>query len=432
MDPDVIGFAKDTVGAIRRGEGTEDTALYVATATGYVVANGALFVHECIEAVTDIMSNPLEFLVSAGLDFLYELVEPLQDAVQYVSGDGEALEKAAGKFRDLGEQLSSMSDEFELVADQQLDGWRGDAARAAKVRLAEFADGASGMAQRAGSLAELLFMSSIVMEVIEEVIKSILSEFVTWLIMLWLPALVSAVFSFGASTAAAAATTAVKAVSTTAETTKKISRVTELLENIADLLPKFYAELAKANFKAFGEMAGGHFGGHAPARSDEQLNRAFDSGRMALDDAGPSTGTLQQGLDVAGKPEFDDPDLEAAYNNRPPLGRGVPASNAVATVQEMLKDFGYDLRKSTADGAGDGIFGPETEDAVKAFQYEHGLRIDGLVGPETLDKMDEVLQERKRENGDDDDLPPDPFPPIPPAPPGPNPLPPPPPPPILR
>jgi putative chitinase len=47
----------------------------------------------------------------------------------------------------------------------------------------------------------------------------------------------------------------------------------------------------------------------------------------------------------------------------------------VAEVQEVL---GLDA---------DGIFGPGTEAAVKAWQAEHGLTADGIVGPKTMEKM---------------------------------------------
>lgn len=36
----------------------------------------------------------------------------------------------------------------------------------------------------------------------------------------------------------------------------------------------------------------------------------------------------------------------------------------------------------------DGKFGPGTEKAVKEFQREHGLKADGLVGPNTLAELD--------------------------------------------
>jgi peptidoglycan hydrolase-like protein with peptidoglycan-binding domain len=37
----------------------------------------------------------------------------------------------------------------------------------------------------------------------------------------------------------------------------------------------------------------------------------------------------------------------------------------------------------------DGIFGPATESAVKAFQASHGLVVDGEAGPDTNAKLNE-------------------------------------------
>ena len=48
----------------------------------------------------------------------------------------------------------------------------------------------------------------------------------------------------------------------------------------------------------------------------------------------------------------------------------------------------------------DGEFGPETEAAVKWFQAGHGLKVDGIAGPATLDKLAEVIAKPKEtENG---------------------------------
>ena len=45
----------------------------------------------------------------------------------------------------------------------------------------------------------------------------------------------------------------------------------------------------------------------------------------------------------------------------------------------------------------DGIFGPRTEAAVKAFQQSKGLAVDGIVGPETWPKL--VLQVKEGSTG---------------------------------
>lgn len=50
---------------------------------------------------------------------------------------------------------------------------------------------------------------------------------------------------------------------------------------------------------------------------------------------------------------------------------------AVRTLQEGLRKGGFN------PGPVDGIFGPKTEAAVKAFQAKHGLQVDGIVGPKT-------------------------------------------------
>lgn len=51
--------------------------------------------------------------------------------------------------------------------------------------------------------------------------------------------------------------------------------------------------------------------------------------------------------------------------------------DAVRGVQQLLVDkFGYGI-------AVDGIFGPNTDQAVKDFQTDYGLQVDGIVGPKT-------------------------------------------------
>jgi hypothetical protein len=50
---------------------------------------------------------------------------------------------------------------------------------------------------------------------------------------------------------------------------------------------------------------------------------------------------------------------------------------AVLDVQQKLTTLGY------APGKLDGIYGPATAGAVRAFQRDHNLEIDGVVGPKT-------------------------------------------------
>lgn len=55
--------------------------------------------------------------------------------------------------------------------------------------------------------------------------------------------------------------------------------------------------------------------------------------------------------------------------------KGSPKSEMVRQIQKALHLYP------------DGIFGIMTEEAVKEFQKEHGLKADGIVGPATLAKL---------------------------------------------
>lgn len=56
------------------------------------------------------------------------------------------------------------------------------------------------------------------------------------------------------------------------------------------------------------------------------------------------------------------------------------------------------LRARRHPVAVDGIFGPNTESAVKAFQQSRGLAADGIVGPSTWPKL--VVQVKRGSTGD--------------------------------
>ena len=48
----------------------------------------------------------------------------------------------------------------------------------------------------------------------------------------------------------------------------------------------------------------------------------------------------------------------------------------VPTLQHLLRAQGQEV-------AVDGVFGPRTDRAVRAFQQSEGLTVDGIVGPRT-------------------------------------------------
>ena len=61
----------------------------------------------------------------------------------------------------------------------------------------------------------------------------------------------------------------------------------------------------------------------------------------------------------------------------------------VLYCQDLLMALGYDVGRSGADS----IFGANTREAVKAFQSDHSLAADGIVGLMTWDALEKAAAE---------------------------------------
>src|SRR2546423_12574281 len=69
-----------------------------------------------------------------------------------------------------------------------------------------------------------------------------------------------------------------------------------------------------------------------------------------------------------------------------PVLREGSSGDAVRQLQEALKELGHD------PGAVDGRFGAHTEAAVRAYQQERGIAVDGVVGQITWRNIDEAAE----------------------------------------
>ena len=90
-------------------------------------------------------------------------------------------------------------------------------------------------------------------------------------------------------------------------------------------------------------------------------------------------------------PRFrNEPELRHVEANRAALRRGTRGRH-VHLLQMALIDLGFAMPISTAgsDVSPDGVYGAETEQAVKAFQgATSGLTVDGTIGQQTIRELD--------------------------------------------
>jgi peptidoglycan hydrolase-like protein with peptidoglycan-binding domain len=74
----------------------------------------------------------------------------------------------------------------------------------------------------------------------------------------------------------------------------------------------------------------------------------------------------------------------------PLVGKG-DQNHPVKTLQYLLRARGHTVTV-------DGIFGPQTDAAVRAFQQQKGLAVDGIVGPNTWGAL--IITVKKGSQGD--------------------------------
>lgn len=102
-----------------------------------------------------------------------------------------------------------------------------------------------------------------------------------------------------------------------------------------------------------------------------------DALRQARSHPAPASGLRATEDTLTGEVfEYETLELETPAARQPTLRRGSSGS-AVADLQQRLARAGF------SPGPIDGIFGPQTDRAVRSFQQARGLVVDGIVGPQT-------------------------------------------------
>lgn len=70
--------------------------------------------------------------------------------------------------------------------------------------------------------------------------------------------------------------------------------------------------------------------------------------------------------------------VQAADDSVSTLSKMGSRGDEVRRIQQKLKNWGY------YTGSVDGIYGSQTQNAVRKFQRDNGLTVDGIAGPKTL------------------------------------------------
>ena len=129
----------------------------------------------------------------------------------------------------------------------------------------------------------------------------------------------------------------------------------------------------------------------------DSLIEKYGSIQKAAEEGAISSNVLKQALDDIGSTEAGtkiSDFVDGLKEIKRTLQRGHVGED-VKKLQTALKGLGYDLGKPGIDG----IIGPITENAIKAFQEANGLIANGVVGPETLDALNKAGTKVEEING---------------------------------
>lgn len=110
-----------------------------------------------------------------------------------------------------------------------------------------------------------------------------------------------------------------------------------------------------------------------------------------MDDVRRDVGALMGKVIVPDTPDPVIPSQPSQSSNPYPMLRVSAHSSAVKTAQQRLIAHGYDVGSAGADG----WFGEGTLKAVKRFQSDKGLTVDGIIGPATWTALNKEPEKKE-------------------------------------
>ena len=255
--------------------------------------------------------DPLNALISKGLGFVIDYIEPVKEALELVTGSPDALNAAAGTYSQLSSDIDQLGQQLHDELTTGFANWKGDASDTAHQEMATFLDGIHGTSTLAGYIVQLLKASASMMQAAKDIIIGILADFVEQMLITWATALATTVFTLGASDAAATAATVAEAGVAVGKAGAEVSKIGKLIEKVGSLIKKIMemirkiAEMLK-KFAAGIQKVGGKLGkvGEAMEKSSGKLGQLVGKGIGKAGDKvteiGSNVGRLGSRVDEAG------------------------------------------------------------------------------------------------------------------------------------
>jgi uncharacterized protein YukE len=245
------------------------------------------------------IGDPLEALIEAGLGFLIDLIAPLKEALDLVTGDPDGLNGKADQWNEVGASLRELGPAVGQDATRTQSAWTGSAGDAFRAKIADFERGVASVAGQADHVADVLRVSATLMDGAQGLIKGIIASWVEYAILTEAAAAASAFFTFGASEAAGQAAVAGEAAVACGRGAETVGQTSSMLERVAGMIRQVegeFSQLARAVSEQASTMREAE--GALRSASDVFAQASRQAATEALHD-GVKTAIKDAGIDTA-------------------------------------------------------------------------------------------------------------------------------------
>lgn len=195
-----------------------------------------------------VVANPLKALVVSGVGWLLDHFEPLQEVLHFFTGDPYEVTALASTWTQLSVELNKAADDYAQVAGS-LTGWQGQAADGYLDVAADFQATLRGGAAFAQDVSEGIAMTGVVVATIKDLVIKLISDFVTRVIMVVVPAVASASVTFGASLVSAMGWVWAQLATVCASVGKRIAQLLRVSGALAKRFTKLGGAMQGAAFR---------------------------------------------------------------------------------------------------------------------------------------------------------------------------------------
>jgi hypothetical protein len=192
------------------------------------------------------VADPFGYLCAAGLGYLVNVLQPVEDLLGLVTGNGDRLGRDAEGWQLVADQLADLAGSLRTAICDDLSGWAGHASAAARDRLWTFAAGLSALSAEAAELVALLTASQNAMDAAQAMVLDILGGLVEWLVVTWTAAQAASAASLGASEVAAMSATLVEVDGAAARAAAVVRRVQGALQRVEQAFARLARDVLDA------------------------------------------------------------------------------------------------------------------------------------------------------------------------------------------